>query len=183
MAVLSMWYTHTLVFLYFILGGSFILFGYKFIFACAILKSENSLMFGKTLTCSNTIYINEHDVFALWGFPDGSAGEEPAGQCRRHERYRFFSWENPLEWEMAVCSTILAWKIPWTGEPAGLQSMGSQRVRHDWVCECVRARARTHTHTQCINKKPHPVDPAEVWLHRSKHTHTWNIHLQPQLTT
>ena len=62
MAMLSMWYTHTLVFLYFILGGSFILFGYKFIFACAIFKSENSLMFGKTLTCSNTIYINEHDV-------------------------------------------------------------------------------------------------------------------------
>ena len=33
---------------------------------------------------------------------------------------------------MATCSSILAWKIPWTEEPGRLQSMGSQRVRHDW---------------------------------------------------
>ena len=37
-------------------------------------------------------------------------------------------WEAPLEKEMAAPSSILAWKIPWTGEPGGLQSMGSQRV-------------------------------------------------------
>ena len=42
-------------------------------------------------------------------------------------------WEDPLEKEMATYSGILAWKIPWTGEPDGLQSMGSQRVGHDWV--------------------------------------------------
>ena len=40
-------------------------------------------------------------------------------------------WEDPLEKEMATYSGILAWKIPWTGEPDGLQSMGSQRVGHD----------------------------------------------------
>ena len=34
---------------------------------------------------------------------------------------------------MALHSSTLAWKIPWTEEPGGLQSMGSQRVRHDWV--------------------------------------------------
>ena len=39
--------------------------------------------------------------------------------------------ENPLEKEMATHSSILAWKIPWTEEPGGLQSMGLQRVRHD----------------------------------------------------
>ena len=38
--------------------------------------------------------------------------------------------EDPLEKEMATHSSILAWKIPWTEEPSGLQSMGSQRVRH-----------------------------------------------------
>ena len=42
-------------------------------------------------------------------------------------------WEDPLEKEMATHSSILAWKIPWTEEPGGLQSTGSQRVRHDWV--------------------------------------------------
>ena len=40
------------------------------------------------------------------------------------------SWEDPLEKEMAIHSSILAWKIPWTEEPGGLQSTGSQRVRH-----------------------------------------------------
>ena len=39
--------------------------------------------------------------------------------------------EDPLEKEMATCSSILAWRISWTEESGGLQSMGSQRVRHD----------------------------------------------------
>ena len=39
--------------------------------------------------------------------------------------------EDPLEEEMATHSSILAWEIPWTEEPGGLQFMGSQRVRHD----------------------------------------------------
>ena len=39
--------------------------------------------------------------------------------------------EDPLEKEMATHSSILAWRIPWTEEPGGLQSMGLQRVRHD----------------------------------------------------
>ena len=39
--------------------------------------------------------------------------------------------EDPLEEEMATLSSILAWRIPWTEEPGGLQSMESQRVRHD----------------------------------------------------
>ena len=39
--------------------------------------------------------------------------------------------EDTLEKEMATHSSVLAWRIPWTAEPGGLQSMGSQRVRHD----------------------------------------------------
>ena len=39
--------------------------------------------------------------------------------------------EDALEEEMATHSSILAWRIPWTEEPGGLQSMGLQRVRHD----------------------------------------------------
>ena len=41
--------------------------------------------------------------------------------------------EDPLEKEMATHSSILAWRTLWTEEPSGLQSMGSERVRHDWV--------------------------------------------------
>ena len=40
-------------------------------------------------------------------------------------------WEDPLEEGMAIHSSILAWTIPWTEEPSGLQSMGLQRVGHD----------------------------------------------------
>ena len=46
---------------------------------------------------------------------------------------RFLGREDPLEKEMAIHSSILAWKIPWTEEPDRLQSMGSQRVGHDWA--------------------------------------------------
>ena len=46
---------------------------------------------------------------------------------------RFLGWEDPLEKEMAIHSNTIAWKIPWTVAPGRLQSMGSQRVRHD--CE------------------------------------------------
>jgi len=42
-------------------------------------------------------------------------------------------WKDPLEKGMATLSSILAWEIPWREEPGGLQSMGSQRVRHDWA--------------------------------------------------
>ena len=41
------------------------------------------------------------------------------------------AWEDPLEKEMATHSSILAWRIPWTEVPGGLQSMGSQRAGHD----------------------------------------------------
>ena len=44
---------------------------------------------------------------------------------------RSLGWEDPLEKEMATHSSILAWEIPWTEEPGGLQSMASQRVGHD----------------------------------------------------
>ena len=43
------------------------------------------------------------------------------------------SHEDPLEKEMATHSSTLAWKIPWTEKPGGLQSMDSQRVRHNWA--------------------------------------------------
>ena len=44
---------------------------------------------------------------------------------------RSLGWEDPLEKEMATHSSTLVWRIPWTEEPGGLQSMESQRVRHD----------------------------------------------------
>ena len=49
----------------------------------------------------------------------------------RENWVRSLGWEDPLEKEMATHSSILAWRIPWTEEPGGLQSTGSQRVGYD----------------------------------------------------
>ena len=47
--------------------------------------------------------------------------------------FRSLGWENPLEKGMAAHSSILTWRIPWTEESGGLQSMRSQRIRQDRV--------------------------------------------------
>ena len=47
-------------------------------------------------------------------------------------RVRFLGWEDPVEKEMAIHSSILAWKIPWTEEAGGLQSMGLQELDTTW---------------------------------------------------
>ena len=61
--------------------------------------------------------------------------------------------EDPLKKGMVACSSIIAWRISWTEEPGGLQSMGSQRVRHDeWV-----------THTTQV-PFPSPVFSTACWL-------------------
>ena len=44
---------------------------------------------------------------------------------------RSLGWEDLLEKEIAACSSVPAWEIPWTEDPSGLQTMGLQRVRHD----------------------------------------------------
>ena len=51
----------------------------------------------------------------------------------RETQFQSLGGEDPLEKEMAPHSSILAWRIPWTEEPGRLQSMGLQRVRHDWA--------------------------------------------------
>ena len=70
-------------------------------------------------------------------------------------------WEDTLEKEIATHTSILAWRIPWIEEPGGLQSMGSQRVRHNWA-----TNTHTHTHT-------HIITSGELMLtnHRIQTTH------------
>ena len=63
------------------------------------------------------------------GFPSGSVVKNPP--VKQETRVQSLSREDPLEKEMATCSSILAWEIPRTEEPGGPQSMGSQRVGHN----------------------------------------------------
>ena len=65
-----------------------------------------------------------------------------------------------LEKEMATHSSTLPWRIPWTQEPGGLQSMGSQRVRHYWSdLTC------THTHTHTLSRINHPSDSSPIYCY------------------
>ena len=57
----------------------------------------------------------------------------PTIQETREMQVQSLGWEDPLEQEMATHFSILAWRIPWTEQPGGLQPMGSQRVRDDCV--------------------------------------------------
>ena len=52
----------------------------------------------------------------------------PVNAAHADVRVQSLGWEDPLEKEMATHSSTLAWRIPWTEEPGGLQSMGAQRV-------------------------------------------------------
>ena len=89
----------------------------------------------------NYCYLCAHDpacqinillhLFYKVGFPCSASGKETACQCRIKEiQVRSLGWEDPLEEGLATHSSILAWRIPWTEDPGGLQSMGSQRVGH-----------------------------------------------------
>ena len=65
----------------------------------------------------------------MWGFPDGSAAKNlPVLQ---ETQVRSLDQEDPLEEGMVTHSSLLAWRIPWTEEPGGLQSAGSPGVGHD----------------------------------------------------
>ena len=66
--------------------------------------------------------IADHQSLYPTGFPDGTSGKELVCQRRRHKRC---GQEDPLEEGMAIYSSILAWRIPWT------EKLGGQRVGHD----------------------------------------------------
>ena len=79
----------------------------------------------------------------MLGFPGGSELKSlPAVQ---ETWVQSLGQEDPLEEKMAIDSSILAWKIPWTEEPGGLQSMGSQRVGHHTEHTCMKSQQNEST--------------------------------------
>ena len=71
---------------------------------------------------------------------------------------RSLGQENPLEKEKATHSSILAWEIPWTEKPGRVQSMGSQRVRHDWATNIHTSHAATAKSLQSCPTLHDPID-------------------------
>ena len=69
------------------------------------------------------------DIGKIWGFPSGSAVRNPPAM--QELQFQSLGLEDPLEEGMVAHSNILAWRIPWTEDLGRLQSMGSQKVRHN----------------------------------------------------
>ena len=68
---------------------------------------------------------------------------------------RFLGWEDPLEKGMAIHSSILAWRIPWTEEPGWLQSVGLQRVGHDWTINTHTVLFQLLCNVHCCSSTEH----------------------------
>ena len=95
-------------------------------------------------------------VWIYLGFQSDASGKEPICQCRKLKRHETCVWplgqEDPLEENVAIHSSILAWRIPWTEEPGGPQSIGSRRVGHNWS-NLAHTHTHTHTHRYTYTKK------------------------------
>ena len=118
----------------------------KFILRYDICGLHGDKMFYWLLTFKNSEILHKNFIFlrflknwgclVICGLPFGASlvsqrlKRLPAMQ---ETWVRSLGWEDPLEKEMATHPSILAWRIPWTEEPGGLQSTGSQRVGHNWA--------------------------------------------------
>ena len=76
-------------------------------------------------------YFNSDHVLHQ-GFPSGASGKEPVCHETQDTPFGSLGQEHPLEEGMDPHSRILAWRIPWTEEHGGVQSIGLQRVGHNW---------------------------------------------------
>ena len=102
---------------------------YLFIWLCWVLVGARGI-FSLHYGMRNVLAV----ICKLLGFPGGSSGKESVYNAGAQEKLVWSLGQGDLLGEeMATYSSILAWEVPWTEEPGGLQSMGSQRVRHDSV--------------------------------------------------
>ena len=95
-------------------------------FFCALISDVFDSCFLKHFKLSESIV-------SIWSFDFGFPGVAVVknSSAMQETQVRCLGQEDPLEEEMATHSSVLVWEIPRTEEPGGLQSMGSQRVRHD----------------------------------------------------
>ena len=84
----------------------------------------------------------------MMGFLGGSALKNPRVMQKPQELQAWsLGWEDPLEVETATHSSVLAWRLPWTEEPGGLQSMGSQELD---MSDATEHTPSTHIYGMCI---------------------------------
>ena len=122
-------------------------------------RVENDNIKGKNTTPANLIFLSLESLKekaslmsqmvknlpAMWETPDQSLG-----------------WKDLLEKGMAIPSSILAWRIPWTQEPGGLQSMGLQRVGHDWVSNTFTFKEEERAEKEKYLKQQ-KLESSQIW--------------------
>ena len=100
----------------------------------ATLSRQHSVLPNNSMVCDPNgricVFIPCVTLWCLiWGFPGGLSSKESA--CRAGDAGSIHGWQRSPEEGMETHSSVLAWRIPRTEEPGGLQSIGSQRVEHD----------------------------------------------------
>ena len=81
--------------------------------------------------CHPVKVLNLSGLYTLRAFPGDSAVKNLPAIQKKKMQVQSLDWEDPLEEGMTTDSSILAWRIPWTEEPDGLQSTRSQGVAHN----------------------------------------------------
>ena len=116
--------------------------GTSLISSTSVIETPHSLIFLKAnfLLYFEFRQMDLGKIIPSKGHPRWLSDKESSCQWSRHRRLEFDHWEDLLEKEMTICSSIPAWGIPWTEEPGGLQSVRSQRTEN-------RTGLNTHTHT------------------------------------
>ena len=96
------------------------------------------------------IYYTHTHIYALYMSSQWLSGKESTCQCRRCRRHGFIPWDRKIPWKRAWQPTPVFFRILWTEEPGRLQSMGSQRVGHDWAAK--HTPCYTYTYYNHIKK-------------------------------
>ena len=91
----------------------------------------------------------------IYGLPRGLSSKETTCQSRQKTQVPSLGREDPVEKEMATRSSILAWKIPWTEEPGGLQAIGSHGVGHDQAWTHAYTYTYIYTYVYCKYSRFH----------------------------
>ena len=102
---------------------------------------KTSLIFGKLKNISQLLLFLFKSYLKEKGFLGGSVVKNPP--AKPETQVQFLAQQDPLEEGIAIHSSILAWEIPWTENPGELQSMGSQRVRHNWATEHIWGKRKS----------------------------------------
>ena len=101
--------------------------------------------------------------------------------CLQETWVRCLDWEDPLEKGTATHSSILAWRIPWTEETGRLQTMGSQRVGHNWATFPFTMKAHSYFRWGLCTKSRLCVQ-AQVLRHVQLFVTPWTVACQASLS-